>query len=160
MMDGHWPTSYQGRGNCSFACVWIPSSRIDALQPADIKSKTSGGDMDVDCTRVIAKNMTHCVPVSQKSDRVKEAYFHLHLNLFENMKTVPKICFAFLSFKDNSTLTQKNWIFSNLQKFVVMKGSSNKGISEWGYGPVLLATVRTQGNRWCLLQRTGNKNKK
>lgn len=43
------------------------------------------------------------------------------------MKKVPKICFAFLSFKDNSTLSQKNWISSNLQKFVVVKVSSNRG---------------------------------
>lgn len=71
------------------------------------------------------------------------------------MKRVPKICFAFLSFKDHWTLSQKNWIFSNLQKFVVMKVSSNRGSCKWGYDPVLPATVPTQGNGWSL-----NKNKK
>lgn len=116
--------------------------------------------MDVDSTSVIGKNMTHCVPASQKSAGVKEAYFHLSLNLRENMKIVPKTCFAFLSFKDNSTLSQKNWIFSKLKKFVVVKVSSNRGSCKWGYGPVLLATAPTQGNRWSLLQRPSNKNKK
>lgn len=56
--------------------------------------------MDVGCTSVIDKNMIHCVPDSQKSAGKKEIYFHLNLNLFKNMKIVPKTCFAFLSFKD------------------------------------------------------------
>lgn len=65
------------------------------------KSKISGNETDAGCTSVIGKNMTHCVPTSQKSAGVKKAYFHLNLNLLENMKRVPKICFAFLSFKDH-----------------------------------------------------------
>lgn len=69
--------------------------------------------MNEDCTSVIGRNMTYCIPPSWKSGVVKEAY--IFLNLFENMgRKVSKTCFAFLSFNDNSTLSQKSCIFSNL----------------------------------------------
>ena len=71
--------------------------------------------MNEDYTSVTGRNRTHCIPASQKSAGVKEAYVFLNLSLFENTgRKVSKTCFAFLSFNDNSTLSQKRCMFSNL----------------------------------------------
>lgn len=62
-------------------------------------SKIRGGEMNVVCTRVTVRHMTHSIPASWKSAEVKEAYTVLNLSLFENTgRKIPKTCFAFLTF--------------------------------------------------------------